>query len=278
MGASYGTQDGTNAKAQAGLRDYPTDVPILCAVDTNTTATNVVKQEAYVRAFAVAAAPYPIGIYGDTDILGRCAGLWQIGWLPSAWSWSGTSRAQAEAKAKALGAHVLQYTGFYIDQIWAVDPNVAINDFPAWGLTPDPPIPPGGDDDMLRLLAPIDSPARFYATCTPEGAALRCEWTGDGTLPKVDARLDLLSQRPPCRHGPIRDGAHRRRPDQRQPSMVRCRRGSPRHSSPTPTRSSPARRSVPSMSPLEPLSPPWTPKSVAVRGRQQRPGLHRDWR
>jgi hypothetical protein len=51
---------------------------------------------------------------------------------------------------------------------------------------------------MLRLLAPADSPARFYATCTPEGAALRCEWTGDGTLPKVQARLTFYRNAHPA--------------------------------------------------------------------------------
>lgn len=147
LGAPYGVLDGANAKLMALARGYPQDVPILVADDTNTVATNIDTHEAYMRAFAVACAPYPIGIYGDTDILTRCAGLWRIGWLPNAWSWSGASKAQAEAKARALGAHVLQRTGFYIDNTWAVDPNDAIADFPAWGTTPNP-LPPQ-EDDMI---------------------------------------------------------------------------------------------------------------------------------
>ncbi|MEP7114560.1 MAG: glycoside hydrolase domain-containing protein [Ilumatobacteraceae bacterium] len=146
LGASYGTADGANARVAAANLSYPTDVPILVADDTNTTAFNLRDQEAYMRAFAAACWPYPIGIYGDTEILARCEGLWRIGWLPNAWAWSGSSRANAEAKAKALGAHVLQHKGFYIDDIWAVDPNTAIADFPAWGTTTSSSEDVQGDD------------------------------------------------------------------------------------------------------------------------------------
>lgn len=52
-----------------------------------------------------------------------------------------------------------------------------------------PPPPITEDSDMLRLLAPTDSPARFYAVVDPTGRALRCEWTGDGADPAVAARL-----------------------------------------------------------------------------------------
>ena len=162
LGANYGTLDGIAAKQEAFARGYTS--PILVADDTNTTTGvlgaimavgrlfrslflgsggNIDAQEAYMRAFAKACAPYDIGIYGDCDILERCLGLWRIGWLPNAWAWSGSSRAAAEARAKALGAHVLQRKGFYIDNVWAVDPNEAIADFP----TPVTP-PPIGDDDM----------------------------------------------------------------------------------------------------------------------------------
>jgi|GEM_PF-4434525 len=138
QGAAYGTLDGANAKQLAIAREMPFDVPILVADDTNTTAVNVTAQEAYMRAFAAACAPYPIGIYGDVDILYRCQDLWVLGWLPNAWSWSGGSRAIAEATARALGAHVLQHTGYYIDGTWAVDPDEVIAPFQAWGLGTDP--------------------------------------------------------------------------------------------------------------------------------------------
>lgn len=46
-------------------------------------------------------------------------------------------------------------------------------------------------DDMLRFLAPTDSPARFYAMCDTAGRALRCEWTGDGGDQAVLDRIDF---------------------------------------------------------------------------------------
>jgi len=151
-GATVGAAHGSDAKLCAAARGYPVEVPILVAVDTNTTATTIDAHEAYVEAFAPAVAPYPIGIYGDTDILARCAGLWRIGWVPNAWSWSGTSRKDAEAKARALGAHVLQRTGFHIDGVWAVDPNEAIADFPAWGTAPPPvPLPPTDEEVSMKI-------------------------------------------------------------------------------------------------------------------------------
>jgi hypothetical protein len=144
LGAPYGTTDGRDAARLAAERGYPTHKPILVADDTNTTPTTIDAQEAYMRAFAAACVPYPIGIYGDTDILARCAGLWAVGWVPNAWSWSGVSRADAEAKAAAVGAHVLQHKGFYIDNVWAVDPNVVIREFPV-SSTPPPASPSKGE-------------------------------------------------------------------------------------------------------------------------------------
>jgi hypothetical protein len=136
------------------------------------------------RAAADSCHPYPMGIYGDTDILGRCSGLWQIGWLPNAWSWSGSSRRDAEAKAKAAGAHVLQHTGFYIDNTWAVDPNEAIADFPAWGLAVDPPVPPPTppSEDTMNYYVVTGANARFI------GFPPQVTWTGPGS-PKIDAAI-----------------------------------------------------------------------------------------
>ncbi len=163
LGGVYGNRDGADAKIRAAALGYPTDCPILFADDTNTTAANIDKHEEYMRAAADSCHPYPMGIYGDIDILGRCAGLWEIGWLPNAWSWSGTSRKDAEAKARVVGAHVLQHTGFYIDNVWAVDPNEAIADFPAWGLTVDPPTPhPPSEDDMQVATFEVEGLPGIY--------------------------------------------------------------------------------------------------------------------
>lgn len=206
LGALYGTQDGFNAAKLAAQRGAPTDVPILVADDTNTTPQNVTAQEAYMRAFAKACAPYPIGIYGDVDILYRCADLWVIGWLPNAWSWSGGSRAIAEATARALGVHVLQHTGYYIDGTWAVDPDECIRPFPAWGLGSDPQ--PVVEDDMdvvtnAEQLTPTDPPLTVKFAVAYRGQSLYHlsgpEWAAGGSKDGValsNTDLDAIAAIP----------------------------------------------------------------------------------
>jgi hypothetical protein len=213
QGAGVGAVHGRDAKIAAALRNYPTDVPILCAVDTNTTTANIDAHEGYVRAFAAQCAPYPVGIYGDTDILARCSGLWRCGWVPNAWSWSGSSRVNAEAKARLLGAHVLQRTGFRIDGQWAVDPNEAIKDFPAWGTTAPVPIPPEPPDpveeDMKAILYTVTDPAVggawFYVSpervvAAPDSADEVTLWVAAGALerdvPADEFRLQLATFQP----------------------------------------------------------------------------------
>jgi hypothetical protein len=187
LGASAGALDGSDAHHQAEVRGYPHDVPILAACDTNTTPTNIDHHEAYMRAFADNCKPYPMGIYGDLDILGRCAGLWRIGWMPNAWSWSGLTRAQAEAKARAIGAHVLQHTGFYVDNTWAVDPNEAIADFPAWSLEQPTPPPIPGDDDMATVTFEVTGLPGIYMW-TPGSDPI--PFTDVPTLQVMSAGLD----------------------------------------------------------------------------------------
>lgn len=163
LGAAYGATDGANAKRLADALGYPPDVPIIMADDTDTTGVvakvwaalkrvfsggNIDAHEDYCFAALGAIGANGIGEYGDCDILERTIGLWRIGWVPNAWGWSARSRAKADERARALGAHVLQRTGYWIDNTWAVDPNEAINDFPAWGTGTTPPLP---EDDMIEL-------------------------------------------------------------------------------------------------------------------------------
>jgi glycoside hydrolase-like protein len=203
QGAGRGAVDGAHAYRLAKALGYPTDVPILAAVDTNTTAVNIAAHEGYVRAFAGSIGPYPCGVYGDTDILQRVKDISVCGWVPNAWAWSSTSRHAMEAKARLVGAHVLQRKGFYIDNLWAVDPNEAVRDFPAWGLPvkpdpieelprppqppPVPPPPPIGEDDMrIAVYVLSDADAQFFATENSRGVALSVRWTGPDS-PKVQA-------------------------------------------------------------------------------------------
>jgi len=207
QGAAVGADHGRAAMREAAPRGYPTDVPILVAVDTNTKDTNIDAHEGYVRAFAEACHPYPIGIYGDTDILARCKDLWRIGWVPNAWSWSGSSRANSDAKAKALGAHVLQRTGFHIDGLWAVDPNEVIADFPAWGIpvpVPEPgPVPIPVEEDMKAILYTVTDPAAggawFYVSPERNVATLDAveevdDWIAAGVVERVATAVNFRRQ------------------------------------------------------------------------------------
>jgi hypothetical protein len=144
-GATYGELDGKAARLEAIKLGYPVDeVSIITACDLNSFLDNIDQHERYVRGFHKTSEQEFIGLYGDTDILARTTDVWNIGWVPvGAWAWSGTSYANAVAKAHAIGAHVLQQRGFWLDNQWAVDPNDAIADFPAWGT---PTQPPQGDD------------------------------------------------------------------------------------------------------------------------------------
>lgn len=177
LGAAYGALDGAAAKQEALRRGQPTDVPIILADDTSTTVANLPKKADYFAAAAETAKPFDIGIYGGVKILRATAGLWKIGWVPiTAWSWSVSlaklpnetseaynkrGRAAATQAAIDVGAHCLQDTGFYIDNTWAIDPNTAIADFPAWGLDVGPPTQ--GDDDMAIVLTNSDADSALGA-------------------------------------------------------------------------------------------------------------------
>jgi len=212
LGATYGEIDGRAARLFAREMDWPDDIEIITACDLNSFVDNIDRHEMYVRGFHKTNEHEWIGLYGDTDILARTVGVWNIGWVPiGAWAWSGTSRADAILRAKAVGAHVLQSGGYYIDDVWAVDPNDVINDFPLWGsktaipvpLPPWPvPVPtPIGDESMLIRLLIIDGyDARLLAECTDTGAVLSANWSGPGDDQGNNARIQWFRQafRPPA--------------------------------------------------------------------------------
>jgi hypothetical protein len=54
-----------------------------------------------------------------------------------------------------VGAQVLQRKGFWIDDRWAVDPNDAIADFPAWGTETPEPVPGTPDEEYsMKIKTP----------------------------------------------------------------------------------------------------------------------------
>lgn len=115
------------------------------------------------------------------------------------------SEANLRARMTALGSKALDGWQYSSD---GPVPGVVgrcdmdqIDNVPAFNLAcgiPAPAPSPTEDSDMLRLLAPTDSPARFYAMCDPTGRAESCRWTGDGTDPLVQARLAFYSAATPA--------------------------------------------------------------------------------
>lgn len=206
LGDIYGAMDGASAKKLAEALGYPADVPILVAIDTNTDLSDIDAQAAYIDSFIHTCWPYNIGIYGDTDILTRCQGQWQIGWLPNAWAWSAGSRLAAEDIAHLLGAHVFQYKGFYIDGTWPVDPNVAQLDFPAWGLVNESSI--SKDEDMEIHFCKDDGPGNFWAFGVDSRGQWACMIQELGT-PDYPFRWELYELDLPVRPRAVLDAVHR---------------------------------------------------------------------
>lgn len=147
-GYTQGWVDGAEARRQVRNRLGPVSDPlaIIAANDTNTTAVNVRAQMEYMQGFHETCGA--MGEYDDTDLAQATAGLWSIGWLPSAWGWSAPSRAQAEAKALLLGFHVFQHNSFSLEGKWRVDPNVCVNQFQLWGIRAENPV----EDDVATMI------------------------------------------------------------------------------------------------------------------------------
>ena len=158
-GAAAGTADGAVAKDRAGKVGYPTSVPIMAAVDTDVTTRTLPAVLAYLDAFAAACAPYPLGIYADTDVIEAMAGRSVLNWKPNARAWS--------PKPSSL-VHVQQHASTTVAGA-VVDTNTALRPFTAW-LPHDEPTtiqPPQEDDDMPTII--VTAPGRGDATLTLGG-------------------------------------------------------------------------------------------------------------
>ena len=154
-GAAAGTADGAVAKDRAGKVGYPTSVPIMAAVDTDVTAKTLPTVLAYLDAFAAACAPYPLGIYADTDVIEAMAGRSVLNWKPNARAWS--------PKPSSL-VHVQQHASTTVAGA-VVDTNTALRPFTAW-LPHDEPttIQPPQEDDMKPRLIQTPGDAAVFAT------------------------------------------------------------------------------------------------------------------
>jgi len=120
-GGPTGAEHGADAKEQAEDLGYPTDMPILVSVDTDITSSTIGAAEAYVRKFAEKCRPFPIGLYGDTDMIKAVKDISQINWLPNAASWS-----NAESPARQL-VHIRQRKTVKVDLDGDGEPDIAFD-------------------------------------------------------------------------------------------------------------------------------------------------------
>lgn len=117
----------------------------------------------------------------------------------------GTIWQTAEIRNSVYGPRPMHLAAYTTEAKAKALPGVAANPWSAWQWSSNGPVPgvvgrcdmnrvdivahfdlaagisnPQPEvDDVLRLLVPTDDAAQFFAMCTPQGAALRCEWTGD---------------------------------------------------------------------------------------------------
>lgn len=140
FGAPAGTRAGTWLKAYAEAHQIPREVPMFCAVDTDTTVANVQVFTRYVRAFAAAVAPYRLGLYGDTDIAAAVADLDPVVWRPAARAWG-------------INSDVVVHVQQHIARPPGIDPNTCLAPFTAWLPTLEE------DPDMTndRAFAKVDA-------------------------------------------------------------------------------------------------------------------------
>lgn len=154
-GAPAGKADGAVAKDRAAKVGYPSSVPIMAAVDTDVTARTLPAVLAYLAAFAEACAPYPLGVYADTDVIEALAGRSVLNWKPNARAWS--------PKPSSL-VHVQQHASQEVAGA-VVDTNTALRPFTAWLPHEEPPTPtPPQEDEMKPRLIQPQGDAAVLAT------------------------------------------------------------------------------------------------------------------
>ena len=80
---------------------------------------------------AKAAAPYPIGVYGDYDIIDRVKDVSQLNWQANAWGWSAIWWLGKILRRNHKDAHVLQQQQT-ATAAGLIDPAVTVREFVAW--------------------------------------------------------------------------------------------------------------------------------------------------
>lgn len=130
-GAAGGSHAGAWLKARARELGCPTSVPLFVSIDTDVHSGNLARTEQYVRAFAMAITPHPLGVYCDTTLAAAVVDLHPVFWRANAIGW-GSPRPEAPV-------HIQQQKAVYPP---GVDPNVSVRPLIGWLERPDPITPP----------------------------------------------------------------------------------------------------------------------------------------
>lgn len=172
-GAAAGEEDAIAFQSFLNRIGCPPEAPQMAADDTATTGANVRAKQLYMDSFRNVMPNR--GIYAGSK-LGRLIDF-DLGCLPNAWSWSvgvntSTAVSRADARQAAIngGYHLIQGPGFYIDNLYPVDPLECVKAFPAWSrrAAPTPPVSQVEDDDMKAVFLKInEQPGGIYLWVAP---------------------------------------------------------------------------------------------------------------
>ena len=170
LGGAAGSVDGKKAAADTYALGIPAVAPILIAVDTDVTSATKAAVRSYVAAFAQAAKPYPVGVYGDYDTIEAVKDLSVLNWQANAAGWSGVwqivNGVRKFFRRTHPLAHVLQLTQV-TTPAGTIDPNRVLRPFSVWdGEPPAPPYNPpssfgGWPTATKRTFTPTESGAEI---------------------------------------------------------------------------------------------------------------------
>lgn len=150
QGALTGAKHGSAAASYAHDLGYPTDIPIIVAVDFDVQPAQMAAVLHYLEAFKQASG-WRQGVYGKDAMVTAAhdAGVSELGWQTRAWS----------KGRRSPHADCLQEIGFVhpgLDRLGSVDDNTVLRPFAAWSTGSAPPEPDpqpiGGGRPMWHVI------------------------------------------------------------------------------------------------------------------------------
>ena len=127
QGLPRGRVDGAAARLAAAALGAPATVPIFAAVDFNAVgSTQIGEVDNYMDGFAVGCSPYPLGVYGDGDVVQSLSK--DHGYIAGADAWAGTAAILADPAAN-VDIDLIQHAtvtmfGISVDPVDVLDSSV----------------------------------------------------------------------------------------------------------------------------------------------------------